>query len=232
MMNRESSSESGSRQASQCNYLACLFLSSFVLITLLPYMGGIMVTRRSKKDNAQDEMTVNKYNERAYSSLSSVSYLATIPSSNYLNSHIYSTEGKCFALEALVLDLQKVVQIEREKTLLLGNEVRVLQISESFLKDRIQYLEERRWESRKGSSYSASMELLLQNTVSSNGKKDDIDTLEYELFQILQAEKDRISSLEKEISILQKSETILIERVEKLEAQLSSICKHLSLCDS
>ena len=50
-------------------------------------------------------------------------------------------EAKCESLEVLVMDTQRVVHGERERTLFLENEIRVLQISENFLKGRVEYLE-------------------------------------------------------------------------------------------
>ncbi|MCO5604943.1 hypothetical protein L7F22_059118 [Adiantum nelumboides] len=230
MWNRESSADSGSRQAPSSNYLVYLFLFSAAFIVVLPYMGNIMVSRPAKKaDTIQEKAKLGTYNKKAYSS-PPASY-PTISSSDYLMTRVYSSEGKCDALEVLVLDLQKVVQIEREKTLHVENEVRVLQISENFLKERVQYLEDKSWESRKD-NYASSMEVLLQNALVSDGRKEGVDTIVHELLKTVQAEKDRTSSLEKEIRIIQKSEAILIERIDKLESQFSAICKQSNLCDS
>ncbi|KAI5054113.1 hypothetical protein GOP47_0012039 [Adiantum capillus-veneris] len=230
MWNRESSGEPGSRQTSSANYLVYLFLFSATFIVVLPYMGSILVSRPSKKaDIVQEKPKLGTYNKKTYSS-PPASY-PTISSSDYMMTRVYGSEGKCDALEVLVLDLQKVVQVEREKTLHLENEVRVLQISENFLKERIQYLEDKSWESRKD-SYASSMEVLLQNALVYDGRKDGVDTIVHELLKMVQAEKDRTSSLEKEIRIMQKSEAILIERIDKLESQFSVLCKQSNLCDS
>lgn len=230
MLNRESSGESSSRQTSSSSYLVYLFLFSATFIVVLPHMGNIFVSRPSKKADVQEKVKADRYSKKVYSS-PPASY-PTISSSDYLMTRVYSSEGKCDALEVLVLDLQKVVQIEREKTIHLENEVRVLQISENFLKERIQYLEDKSWESRKD-GYASSMEVLLQNAlVGSEGRKDGVDTVVHELLKMVQVEKDRTSSLEKEIRILQKSESILIDRIEKLESQFAAICKQSNLCDS
>eukprot|EP00250_Pteridium_aquilinum_P013093 c21125_g1_i1 orf=1169-1879(+) len=234
MMNRDSGGESSSRQTPSSNYLVYLFLFSAAFIVVLPHMGSILVRPGKKTDTTEKVRTDTRHNKRTYSQPASYSPPAsypTISSSDYLMTRVYGSEGKCDALEVLVLDLQKVVQIEREKTLHLENEVRVLQISENFLKDRIQYLEDKSWESRKD-SYTTSVELLLQNALVSDGKKDGVDTVVHELLKMVQAEKDRTSSLEKEIRIMQKSEALLIERIDKLESQFSAICRQSNVCDS
>lgn len=230
MLSRESSGESSSRQTSSSNYLVYLLLFSAAFIVVLPHMGNIFVSRPSRKADVQEKVKVDRYSKKVHSS-PPASYYPTISSSDYLMTRAYSSEGKCDALEVLVLDLQKVVQIEREKTIHLENEVRVLQISENFLKERIQYLEDKSWESRKD-GYASSMEVLLQNALVSEGRKDGVDTVVHELLKMVQVEKDRTSSLEKEIRILQKSESILIDRIEKLESQFGAICKQSNLCDS
>lgn len=221
------SGESGSRQtSSSSNYLVYLFLFSAAFIVVLPYMGSIV--RPGKKADATERVKLDRYSKKTYST-PAASY-PTISSSDYLMTRMYSSEGKCDALEVLVLDLQKVVQIEREKTLHLENGVRVLQISENFLKERVQYLEDKSWESRKD-NYASSVEILLQNALASDGKRDGVDTVVHELLKMVQAEKDRTTSLVKDIQILRKSEVLLTERIEKLESQFAAICRQSNVCD-
>ncbi|KAH7447474.1 hypothetical protein KP509_01G108400 [Ceratopteris richardii] len=198
---------------------------------MLPYMRGIKIMKSSKKVDSQKKMMPDKYSEKSYPSLSPSLLPQVITTPDYLATRLYNSEGKCDALEVLVLDLQKVVQNEREKTLHLGNEVRVLQISENFLKERVQYLEEKSWDSRKDNSHSAAMEVLLQSALVPDAKKDGTDALIHELLKMVQAEKDRTTSVEREIKILQKHEDLLTEKIEKLEAQFSVICKQSNLCD-
>lgn len=234
-MNRDISGETDpSRQSSSSNYLVYLFLFSAAFIVILPYLfpAGGMLVRSGKKVDVVAKVKSDGYSKRVSSSSSS-SY-PTISSSDYLINRVYNSESKCEALEVVVMDLQKVVHIEREKTLQLENEIRVLQISENFLKERVHYLEDKSWESRKnsGSGYASSIEVLLQNAHVSDGKRDGVDTVVHELLKMVQGEKDRTSALETEIRILQRSEAILVERIEKLETQFAAVCKQTNVCDS
>lgn len=219
-MNREIAGGTDTlQQSSSSSYLVYLFLVSAALIVFLPYLfptGGGLLVRSGKKVEVVGKVKSNTYKRGSSSTYTSLASDAVIKKMSY-------TESKCEALETLVVDLRNVVEVEREKTFELENEVRVLQISESFLKERVVNLEERNLEYRKGLSTGyISGDLGVQNTLISEGKQENADVLVRELLRIAQMEKERTSALETEVRILQRSEIILLDRIQKLEDKFAS----------
>lgn len=229
-MNRETPGETTSfQQTPSFNYLVYLFIVSAAFIVLLPSLfpiGGMLVRSGKKVDMVgRVKADIRKGSSATYTSLPPAAMMK----------RIYYSESKCEALEAVVVDLQKVVQAERVKTLELENEISVLEVSESILKERVQKLEENNSASRRASYAPLSPEFEMQKTPSFESKQENLDALVHELVKMVHLEKDRTSSLETEVSILQRSETILIDRMQKLEEKFAlymTTCRQSNVCDS
>ncbi|MCO5604484.1 hypothetical protein L7F22_058651 [Adiantum nelumboides] len=212
------------QQASSSSYLVYLLLLSAGLIVVLPYTfpsSGLL--SRTGSAGTEDVIGSSKASARVRTHLTSPVY-------DYSLSHnLRKYESKCDSLEILVMDLQRVVHVERERTMHLENEIRVMQISESFLKERVQYLEERNYDYRRESSYSPSMDSLLRNaqfSASDTRKTTGVpDTLIHDLLRMVHVERERTLSLESEIRLLQKAEISLQSRIQMLEEQFASTCK-------
>lgn len=108
------------QQSSSSSYLVYLFLVSAALIVFLPYLfptGGGLLVRSGKKVEVVGKVKSNTYKRGSSSTYTSLASDAVIKKMSY-------TESKCEALETLVVDLRNVVEVEREKTFELENEVK------------------------------------------------------------------------------------------------------------
>ena len=203
------------------NYLVYLFIFSVVFIVLLPYivpwMG--MIQRPMKKTG--NDMKPKSQETFKDSSLSST------PQS-YVNSPFqrsYLTDGKYDVLESLIMDIQKAVQMERERTMKLENDVRILELSERFLKERIQMVEDRNIVVESPKASYNSLQLISQSIDGNSNNLGNIDVLVRELLRAVQKEKERTDSLDMEIGKLKMSESSLKDRMELLELKISSLMK-------
>lgn len=205
------------QQAPSSNYLIYLFVVSAAFVILLPYLfplGGALL-RSGKKVGV-----VERLKSETFKKSSPLPYMP--PSTDVAMLRAYRSESNCEALEVLVVDLQRMVQIERERTLQLEYEIRILHISGRFLKERVQKLEDRRPDFRSDLSASSThIELLMQNTAATQSKQEKLDILVHELLRMVQAEKDRTSTLALEVQTLRRSETILVDRIKTLEEKFT-----------
>lgn len=123
----------------------------------------------------------------------------------------------------LVIELRRTIQIERDRTFQLENEIRVLHLSGRFLSERIQKLEERDLEHRRSFSTGAvPIDLLMQKTANMQSKQGDLVAHVQELSRMLQAERERTNALALEIKILRMSESILVDRIKRLEDKFNA----------
>lgn len=232
-MNRDITGETDSlQQTSSSSYLVYLFIFSAAFIVFFPYLfpfSGMLLRSGKGVD------TVGKVKSGTFKKSTSSAGISR-PTDTMLANIAYS-ESKCEALEDLVMDLQRVVQFEREKVLKLENEVRVLQISEGYLKDRVQHMEDKSLESRRdwSASYTPPSGEFAMRTTLPEGKQENLDALVHELLRMVLTEKDRTLALEMEVRILQKSEIILISRIQQLEEKFASYettCRQTNVFDS
>ncbi|KAI5076035.1 hypothetical protein GOP47_0008894 [Adiantum capillus-veneris] len=218
------------QQAPTSSYLVYLLLLSAGLIVVLPYMfpsRGLL----SRTGSAGSDEIIGS-SKSSGGRIRTRTRTMSSPVYDYSLSHnLHKYESKCESLEILVMDLQRVVHVERERTMHLENEIRVMQISESFLKERVQYLEDRNWDFRRESSSSSSMDSLLRSAqfaAPSEARKTTSgvpDTLIHDLLRMVHVERERTMSLESEIRLLQKAEMSLQSRIQMLEEQFASTCK-------
>ena len=139
----------------------------------------------------------------------------------------FSWDTNSRALEPVVLELQRMLQMERERILKMEHEIRILQISANFLKERIHLVEERAFNSKPHhdlSEGSLSMtDLLMQHADSLQRKQESLNNLVQELSKMMQWEKERTSALASEVSSLRQSEAMLLARVKILEEKLNEL---------
>lgn len=224
-MNRDIGRGTDSLQhASSSNYLIYLFVVSASFVVLLPYLIPLSrtVLPLGKKVDVVEKVTSETLKKSSPSTYtSSTSTYASI-STDVMVPRGHLSDSKREALEVLIVDLQKMVLIERERTLRLENEIQILHISERFLKERLQKLEDRSPEYRRDfSASSIHNELLMQNMAATQSKQENLDILVHELLRMLQSEKERTSALALEVGMLRKSETILFDRIKRLEEKLN-----------
>jgi chromosome segregation ATPase len=131
------------------------------------------------------------------------------------------------ALEVLVMELQRMLQAERERILQLEDEIRVLRISSNFLKERIHSVEERTGFGLKQEpglmAGSSSIDRLMQQIDSLQRKQESLNGLAWELSKMIQWEKEKTSALASEISSLRQSEAMLVAKVKMLEEKVSEL---------
>lgn len=218
-MNRDITGETDSfQQTSSSSYLVYLFIVSAAVIVFLPYVfpfTGILL-RSAKKVDVVGKVKSDPIKKSSSSRFTSLTSDAVIKKTYY-------SESTCEALQAHLMDMQKVVQNERERTFNLENEIRILKISETFLKERVHNLEERNSRKEFTTGYTSSVEYMMQNTpLMTESKRGDSDIIVHELLRMVLKEKDRTSTLEMEIRNLKKSEIALVGRVQKLEEKVAS----------
>lgn len=233
-MNRDVNGESdplSKQQTPSSSYLVYLLLLSAGFIVVLPYLfpsSGLLSRTGSRTEEGRASLQSERRSSYKRASPAPSSYPTL-----YTNDYFRKYESKCESLEIFVMDLQRVVHAERERTMHLENEIRVLQISENFLKERVQYLEERNWDYRKEGTSSDSLLRNMPHFAASDARKGSVpDTLVHDLLRMVQVERDRTSSLQSEIRLLQRSEMSLQSRIEKLEEQFASTCKEPTTKDS
>ncbi|KAH7414606.1 hypothetical protein KP509_14G001600 [Ceratopteris richardii] len=222
------------QQSPSPNYLLYLLVLSFGLVVVFPFIfpsRSLLSWSGSEDDGDASGRNSLVDNNRRSSGKKSTSASMTL----YDRSLSYDNfDRRCASLEALVMDLQGVVQVERERTTYLESEIRTMQMSENFLKNRVHYLEERnlaltRDVSPSSSFSSPSIDPLLRNAQSftSDGRPagDVPETIFHDLLKIVQVERERTLALESEIRHLQKSEASLQTRVQVLEEKFASSCK-------
>ncbi|KAI5060505.1 hypothetical protein GOP47_0024925 [Adiantum capillus-veneris] len=203
------------QQDTSSNYLIYLFVFSALFVVLLPYVipfGGSLL-RSSKKETVQKLKGQSVKSSEPYS-------LFTYPSlsTDSLVSRQYNYENKQDEITMLIVELQRTIQIERERMFQLENEIRILHLSERYLKERVQKLEDRDLEHRRSfSAGSAPIELLMEKTLAAQNKQDNMDGYLQELLKMLQAEKERVNALAMEVRMLRMSESVLVDRVKTLE---------------
>jgi chromosome segregation ATPase len=131
------------------------------------------------------------------------------------------------ALEALVMELQRMLQAERERILQLEDEIRLLRMSSNFLKERIHSVEERTAFGSKQDpglmAGSSSIDRLMQQIDSLQRKQESLNGLAWELSKMIQWEKEKTSALASEISSLRQSEAMLMAKVKMLEEKVSEL---------
>ena len=106
------------------------------------------------------------------------------------------------------------------------NEIRVLRMSDKFLKERVLSLEGRAYSNENhhgSSSSSSSLELMLEHIDSMQRKQENSDHLLWELSKMMQLEKEKTSALSQEVRTLRKSEAVLADKVHSLEEQVSVV---------
>lgn len=205
------------QQDSSTNYLVYLFIFSAFFVFVLPYLfpfGGSLL-RSSKKEagaklKGQSVKTSEPYPSYTYLSPDS------------LVTRQYNFESRRDEMETSIVELQRAIQIERERTFQLENEIRILHLSERYLKERVQKLEDRELEHRRSfSAGSAPLELLMEKTAIAQNKQENMDGYLQELVRMLHAEKEKVSALAMEVKMLRMSESNLVDRVKTLEDKFS-----------
>ncbi|MCO5579048.1 hypothetical protein L7F22_032900 [Adiantum nelumboides] len=203
------------QQDTSSSYLIYLFVLSALFVVLLPYIlpfGGSLL-RSSKKETVQKLKGQTVKTSEPYSRLTYPSI-----STDSLVSRQYSYETKQDEIEMSIVELQRTIQVERERMFQLENEIRILHLSERYLKERVQRLESRELEHRRSFSVgSAPIELLMEKTVFAQNKQDNLDGYLQELLRMLQAEKEKVNALALEVKMLRMSESNLVDRVKTLE---------------
>jgi chromosome segregation ATPase len=125
------------------------------------------------------------------------------------------------------MELQRMLQAERERILQLEDEIRVLRISSNFLKERIHSVEERTGFGLKQEpglmAGSSSIDRLMQQIDSLQRKQESLNGLAWELSKMIQWEKEKTSALASEISSLRQSEAMLVAKVKMLEEKVSEL---------
>lgn len=204
------------QQASSSNYLIYLFVFSASLVVLLPYLlpfGG-SILRSSKKGNIKGS-----------SPKASSSYSDTFSSlsSDFVVPKDYMLEDSQRDVQLRVVHLQRAIQNERERTVQLENEIRIMHISERYLRDRVQRLEDRDLEHRRSmSTSSAPVELLLQKTGNIQSRQSDLVAQVQELSRMLQDEKEISNALALEVQTLRLSKSVLEDRIKNLEDKVEA----------
>ena len=139
----------------------------------------------------------------------------------------FSWDANSRALEPVVLELQRMLQMERERILKMEHEIRLLQISANFLKERIHLVEERAFNSKPHRDFNdgslSNTDLLMQHADSLQRKQESLNSLVQELSKMMQWEKERTSALASEVSSLRQSEALLLARVKILEENLNEV---------
>ncbi|KAH7433970.1 hypothetical protein KP509_07G095200 [Ceratopteris richardii] len=219
------------QQGPSSSYLAYLLFLSIGVIVVLPRLFPSSSLFSWTGGNKDEDAGDNRSSMPKRSKTSS-------PATFYDRSRTYDTfDRACSSLEAHVMDLQRVVHVERERTMRLESEIRVLQMSENFLKDQVHYLEKRSLMFRKEARpFSASYAppsvdpfLWTSQFHSAGAKTAEVpNTLFQDLLRMVQVERERTLFLESEIRSLQKSEALLQSRVQVLEDQFASSCKDSS----
>eukprot|EP00250_Pteridium_aquilinum_P004685 c14887_g1_i1 orf=906-1622(+) len=206
------------QQASSSSYLAYLFLVSAAVVVMLPYLlplGGSLL-RSNKKGSVAEKIKEDRLKASELYSYPSFS-------SDVIVSRNYMHESRLDNLEMQVIDLQRKIQIERERTYQLEYEIRILHLSERFLKERVQSLEERRHEYRRDVfAGSVPVDLLVQKTADGQSRQNNMDMYVQELRRMLQVERERTDKLVMEINVLRMSESILVDRVKTLEDKFNA----------
>ncbi|KAH7445190.1 hypothetical protein KP509_02G112000 [Ceratopteris richardii] len=131
-------------------------------------------------------------------------------------------DSKNAEIEMSIMNLHRTIQIERERTSQLENELRILHLSEMYLKERVQRLEERDLHHRRSlSAGSVPIEHLMERTMNIQSKQENAGDFLQDLLKMLQVERDKVSSLMTEVKILRATESHLVDRVRNLEEKFN-----------
>ncbi|KAH7415432.1 hypothetical protein KP509_14G043300 [Ceratopteris richardii] len=217
-MNRDVGRGTGAlQQEPSSSYLLLLFISSAIFFIALPYLlpfGGSLLWWRRKGTAEEPKLKFSEKTDPDYK----YAYLST----NVLTSRQYSHDSKHEEVHSSIVNLQKTLQIERERIAQLESEIYILQLSERYLKERVQKLEAGQFGySRSVSSPSVPIEHLMERTVNVQKKLESMDDLVEELLRMLQTEREKVSSLALEVRTLRVSESTLTDKIKNLEEKFN-----------